>query len=201
MDTLVLHLDDRTTDFLMVIYAGCGYPVVSGAINPADLADKIKTARRVFLLGHGGPGGLFARNFNINDDFGCLLGEKQEGLYIWCNADAYAVRHALTGLVSGMFISEVAEARLFGITVTQSEVDDSNYFFSSVVRHVLGAGLPLSEVKERYDSAACPIVQFNRERLYVFEHGVPTPALHYSSLAWRRTETVNQIDLVEHNLS
>jgi len=179
-DTLVIHLDDRSTDFLRPIYDGRGYPVISSSISEDDLLATIKQFPRVYMLGHGCPTGLFGAGFLIGDKFGPEL-SKKDGLFIWCNADAYAKRHKLTGLVSGMFISEVSEAAIFGIRATQAEVDASNNNFSKVVRRCLDTGSPLSQVRQCYTSAECKITKFNQERLYVFEHGVPTPALHHSS--------------------
>jgi hypothetical protein len=186
--TLVVHLDDRTTDFLKAIYQGKGYPVLSGAVTKDTLAEAIKNAGRVFMLGHGCPTGLFGRSFMIDDQFGPLLAEKSDGLYIWCNADAYAVRNKLTGLVSGMFISEVAEAAYFGIKAAQEEVDRSNANFSRIVREIMDSGRPYSDVKQCYSNAECKITTYNNERLYVFDHGTPSPALHASSASHRERE-------------
>ena len=181
--TLVIHMDDRSTDFLKAIYQGRGYPVMSERYSRQELLDAIKTHSRIFMLGHGGPSGLFSKNFMIDDSFGPLLASKSEGLYIWCNADAYAHRNKLSGLVSGMFISEVGEASMFGIHASQQEVDASNAAFSKIVREHLDAGQPLGNVRQCYTSAACKITQYNSERLYIFDHGSPSPALHKSSLA------------------
>jgi hypothetical protein len=181
--TLVIHMADPSTDFLKAIYEGQGFPVMSGRYTRDGLIEAIKAHNRVFMLGHGGPSGLFSKNFMIDDSFGPLLAEKSEGLYIWCNADAYAHRNKLSGLVSGMFISEVGEASMFGIRASQREVDASNAAFSKVVRQHLDTGAHLGNVRQCYTSAACKITQYNSERLYIFDHGNPTPALHKSSLA------------------
>lgn len=186
--TLVIHLDDRSTDFLKPIYEGHGYPVISGPTTERELRAAIEAHSRCYMLGHGGPGGLFARPFMIDDSFGPLLAAKKEGLYIWCNADAYAVRNKLSGLVSGMFISEVMEARMFGIQATQQEVDASNNLFSRVVRDLLDRGESLANVRQCYTHATCAITKFNNERLYIFENGTPSPALHPTSLGHPRKE-------------
>ena len=182
-DTLVFHMDDRSTDFLTPIYEGKGYQVITGAITEGEAVQLIKKAKRVFMLGHGGPSGLFTRGFTAGDRIGKLLAEKEDGVYIWCNADAYAVRNKLTGLVSGMFISEVGEAAIFGIRATQEEVDFSNQTFSRTVRGVMDNGQPHSAVRERYTHATHAIIKFNSDRLYVFDHGTASPALHQSSMA------------------
>jgi hypothetical protein len=182
-DTLVIHMDDRSTDFLTAIYADkSGCVKMPDRYTGDELYDAIERHSRVFMLGHGGPSGLFARNLSIGADFGPILAEKKDGLYIWCNADAYAHRHGLTGLVSGMFISEVGEAAMNGIRATQAQVDASNAAFSRVVRAQMDGGHPLETVRQNYTSPTCQITKFNSERLYIFKRGVPTPALHPSSL-------------------
>lgn len=183
-NTLVIHLDDRSTDFLKPIYDGHGYPVISGAVTPGELLAQIEAHSRIYAMGHGSPGGLFARGFMIDDRFGPALAKKPNGLYIWCNADAYAVRNKLSGLVSGMFISEVMEARLFGIQATQQQVDSSNNTFSRLVRELIDGGKPLAEIRQCYASSnpSCQITAFNSERLYTFDNGTPSPALHPTSL-------------------
>lgn len=183
ISTVVFHMQDHSTDFLTPIYAGRNYQVITGAVKQDEARSLIKAHARVFMLGHGGPGGLFTRGFYADDSIGPLLAEKQDGLYIWCNADAYAHRNKLTGLVSGMFISEVGEARMFGITATQAEVDASNNAFSKAVRQALDSGAAHSTVRDCYSSASCAITKFNNERLYVFEQGQASPALHKTSMA------------------
>ena len=195
VDTLVIHMEDRSTDFLTPIYQGLGYPVIRGVVSQADARKAIQAASRVFMLGHGGPSGLFTRGFFAGDEIGQLLAEKQDGLYVWCNADAYAVRNKLTGLVTGMFISEVGEAAMFGIQATQEEIDFSNNNFSRVVREVLDTGAPHAAIKERYTHAANLVIKFNNDRLYVFDHGTPSPALHASSAAlWRSRSSSDDYD-------
>jgi len=179
--TLVIHKADPSTDFLKVIYEGLGYPVIAGNVTQQQLLEAIRAHDRIFMLGHGSPGGLFAAGFLIGDEFGPVLAQKRDGVYIWCNADAYAVRNKLSGLVSGMFISEVGEAAMFGIRATQEEVNQSNYAFSRAVRKALDTGAPPSTVRECYVHATCKITKFNNERLYVFENGMPTPELHATS--------------------
>lgn len=186
VDTLVIHMDDRSTDFLTAIYAGKGYPVINGTVSAREMEQAVKQHARVFMLGHGGPQGLFTRGVAMDDSFGPLLAQKKDSLYIWCNADSYAQRNKLDGLVSGMFISEVMEASIFGIRATQEQVDKSNAAFSAAVRSILDSGSARSTVREKYCDPTCQVTTFNNERLYIFNNGVPTPALHASSAAHPR---------------
>jgi hypothetical protein len=169
-DTLVIHKSDPSTDFLKAIYEGKGCKVISGDIRREDLMEKIKKFPRIFMLGHGAPHGLFGPGYIIGDEFGPLLRQKT-GLYVWCHAVEYAHHHKLSGLVSGMFISEVGEAAYMGIKATQREVDASNAAFAQAVRRYLDTGSSPHEVKNCYNSATCKVTQYNNERLYVMEQG------------------------------
>ena len=171
MKTLVIHPDDRTTDFLKPIYEGLpDIRVISehGTITHRGMTDLIRDHDRVFILGHGCPNGLFFDGANfamLNDGFGPLLAEKQAGLYIWCNADHYVNRHQLLGFYTGMFISEVAEAHYCGVATTQSLVNTSNWAFSAIVRRHLDNDWGM--IKQEYANSSCNVTRFNRERLYI----------------------------------
>ncbi len=169
-DTLVIHMEDPSTDFLKVIYQGKGYNVINGMITSEKLMDEIEKHQRIFMLGHGSPSGLFGPGFMVGREFGSLLRQKT-GIYIWCHAVEYAHEHRLSGLVSGMFISEVREADYMGIKATQAEVDASNYAFSRAVRQFIDTGSSPHEVRNCYTNAACKVTQYNNERLYVMENG------------------------------
>ena len=69
------------------------------------------------MLGHGSPYGLLnagqfpdAGSYIIDDSMVSLLKNKTNSLFVWCTADLFVRRHGLSGLYSGMFISEVGEA-------------------------------------------------------------------------------------------
>lgn len=174
--TLVIHLDDPSTDFLKVIYEGKGFDVISAWIVPEKLKAEIEAHDRIFMLGHGGPGGLFGPGYTVGAEFGPILRQKK-GLYIWCHAIEYAHLHKLSGLVSGMFISEVHEASWAGIQATQEEVDASNAAFAAAVRKYLDTGASPHTVRDCYNSTVCKVTQYNNDRLYVVEDGVIVDSL------------------------
>lgn len=61
MNTLVIHPDNRSTDFLKVIYEGKDYTVLQNReqINRKLLTlNLIKNHDRIIMMGHGGPYGL-----------------------------------------------------------------------------------------------------------------------------------------------
>jgi hypothetical protein len=58
----------------------------------------------------------------------------KELVSIWCHANQFMERHRLNGLYSGMFISEVSEARYYGLNeVTQADVNESNDAFARIL--------------------------------------------------------------------
>jgi hypothetical protein len=140
MTTLIIHPDDRSTDFLRPIYRDLKHKtVITGPITRDGLHALIKAHDRIIGLGHGSPSGLFSMSAG---GFGaCILGAGEvevlrgkELVSIWCHANQFMERHKLNGLYSGMFISEVSEARYYGLNeVTQADVNESNEAFARIL--------------------------------------------------------------------
>jgi hypothetical protein len=140
MTTLIIHPDDRSTDFLRPIYRDLKHKtVITGPITRSGLHALIKAHDRIIGLGHGSPSGLFGIS---SDGLGSyILGASEvevlhgkELVSIWCHANQFMERHKLNGLYSGMFISEVSEARYYGLNeVTQADVNESNDAFAKIL--------------------------------------------------------------------
>ena len=150
--TLVIHPDDPSTDFLTPIYDNIFQAtVVTGGVSKDELKQMITYHDRVIMLGHGSPHGLFSvgmfrddpgvvypQRFNyayaIDSTMVEVLNQKDNNVYIWCNADQFVNRHKLKGFYSGMFISEVSEATYCGLPGTeQDQVDQSNHYFAQLL--------------------------------------------------------------------
>ena len=140
MTTLVIHPDDRSTDFLRPIYQDLKHKtVITGPITRDGLHALIKAHDRIIGLGHGSPSGLF--NMSSNGFGSYVLGASEvevlrgkELVSIWCHANQFMERHRLNGLYSGMFIREVSEARYYGLNeVTQADVNESNDAFARIL--------------------------------------------------------------------
>jgi len=167
MKTLVIHPDDRSTDFLKQIYEGRDFTVVTKHKRDADYSRKefiqqVKDHDRIIMMGHGYPGGLFMSY--IDSTVVYLLREK-ECVCIWCNADQFVNKYGLKGFFTGMFISEVGEARWFQIQTTQESVDYSNELFTRLVTENIDNENIHSVLKENY-VGDCPVIDFNNDRLY-----------------------------------
>jgi hypothetical protein len=166
MKTLVIHPKDPTTEFLSVIYEGKGYTVITDRdIKFNDLLKKVKQHDRIMMMGHGCAYGLigFMTSF-MNKRFIKVLRTK-DCVCIWCNADKYVEREGIKGFYTGMFLSEVYEAKYFGIDVNQEIVDYSNMLFVNLMKDIIESPNILTEIKSSYIGDS-PVIRFNNDRLY-----------------------------------
>ena len=178
MRTLIIHPDDRSTDFLRSVYKDIPNCVVltEGTIWQVDL--EIQAADRVIMLGHGTPHGLLSvgqfkgSGYCVDHKSAEFLKSKKECIYIWCYASSFMKKYDLEGFGSGMFISEVSEADYCGLPgQSKQDIDIQCDYFTKLV----GAGVNLPShqlynfVNEEFGEAAlsCPVARYNHERLHV----------------------------------
>ena len=166
-ETLVIHPYDPTTDFLYEIYRGKRYNVIDDPFADNDtIAELIKDHERIIALGHGCNFGLYGGyDMLINDSHVPLLMGK-ELIFIWCNADQFILNYQLHGFYSGMFISEVEEAVMCGVSTDQNTVTRSNKLFDNILGKYIDGDNVLENVKAEYFVENDPVVTFNRNRLY-----------------------------------
>lgn len=175
--TLVIHPDDRSTDFLKIIYEGKGYTIFKPKYNTpmikSEMLKIINEHDRIMMMGHGSPRGLLGYSYIFMDkDFIKVLRTKN-CVCIWCHADQYVNRFGIKGFYTGMFISEVGEARYNDINnVDQDDVDYSNYLFVELMRKMIESPNVLNEIKSSY-VGDCPVIKFNNERLYYNKNNFP----------------------------
>jgi len=187
MKRLFIHIKDKTTDFLEDIYNDLQHTtIVRTELPPYIMNSLIKTHDQVIMMGHGSPNGLFGDEgqFIIGEHNVDALQEHSECVYIWCHASDFVKRHKLKGFSTGMFISEVPEARIVlnsnkSSTVTEHNVFESNKMFTTLVKiWAQGRG----DVDELYDSVVQEytskdtiwsegfkhVVDYNAERIGIF---------------------------------
>lgn len=166
MKTLIIHPDDRSTDFLKQIYEGRDFTIENRhkgeGYSRKEFIQQIKDHDRIIMMGHGYPGGLFMSH--IDSTVVYLLREK-ECVCIWCNADQFVNKYGLKGFYTGMFISEVGEANWFHIKTDQDKVDYSNELFTKLVTENIDNPAIHSVLKEQYVGDD-PVIRFNNDRLY-----------------------------------
>ena len=143
MKTLVIHPDDRSTDFLRPIYTNIKRKtVLSKNVSRDKLLSAIRSHDTIIMLGHGSSSGLF--NVSGVGKGIMVIGEStveelrgKQLIAIWCNADKFIERHRLPALYSGMFISEVSEAKYCGVQGDQAMVNESNDTFAGLLGNML----------------------------------------------------------------
>ena len=182
MKTLVIHPNDRSTWFLENVYKDIeNLTLVTGNVSRNEVKSMIRDHDRVMMMGHGSPGGLFSvgqfpsqsnNGYIIDSEMVELLKEKDNSIFIWCNADQFVERHNLKGFYTGMFISEVGEAMYCGLPKTrQPEVDESNFSFVDIMGECIEHDPKTIHfiAKERYGKLVedNPVAKYNHERLYV----------------------------------
>lgn len=180
-EVLVIHPDDRSTDFLTPIYENIpNKKVLRGGYTYDEVQKMIEEHDRIIMLGHGSPYGLFSMGqfmtfggYIINHNMVSVLENKPECVFVWCNADMFMNQNpTLKGFYSGMFISEVSEANYMGLYgMDQETVNQSNNGFSEILGKF--SNEPTSEiytkVREEYGVIASenPVAMYNHRRLYL----------------------------------
>ncbi len=179
MKTLIIHPADPSTTFLDIVYTPIkDKTIVDGDVSKTELMGLIREHDRVMMMGHGSPGGLFSigkfKNsgpYIIDQAMVPLLKEKDNSVFIWCNADKFVDVFGLKGFYSGMFISEVGEAYYCGLPGTeQDQVDESNYGFCNIIAKYINQDKNLihENVKKEYGMIAenNPVAFYNNNRLH-----------------------------------
>jgi hypothetical protein len=184
-DTLVIHPDDRSTDFLKPSYEDLDATVITQPNQLYNLKETVKNHNRIIMMGHGSPGGLFmptikgvqmGRNgeleeyseHSIGRGFADILKEKRIAS-IWCNADGYVVPNDLHGFYTGMAISELCEANYCGVNgCDEKQLNESSTKFALALKEALKVDGPESVniFKEMYYNPDNPIMVYNRQRIY-----------------------------------
>ena len=183
MKNLVIHPTDASTDFLKPIYANISEAtIIHAGVSKAQIKQLINEHDRIIMMGHGSPSGLFScAKFGDNDYSGFIIDHTmvpllrdKECIAIWCNADKFMNQYELNGFYSGMFISEVGEAKYCGLPDTILEtVTVSNNYFAQIAGEVINE--PLSVIYEHVmDNYGLllglnSVASYNYDRLYLAE--------------------------------
>jgi len=178
MKSLVIHHQDSTTTFLSSIYARLRDKiVVKGGITKSDLRGLIESQDRVIMLGHGSPNGLLnvsqfpqAGFYIVDGSLVSTLRNKSGCIYFWCYSLLFVQRHGLSGLCSGMFVSEIDEWYIYGSgDVNQAIIDESNERFAYVVSKYIQEPPEILYLRLicEYGSltGTNPVVRYNVQRL------------------------------------
>lgn len=183
--TLVIHTQDKSTDFLRVIYEHKGYDVLNefgikysySSTAKKELMKKMKKYDRIIMLGHGTPQGLLNVEdgmyvgYIIDKDFKDILAQK-ETISIWCNSDKFFRSLDIKGFHTGMIISEVIEAMycLGKTPLNEQETLDNMYAFATIVRLCIDEEPQVMKkfILEHYNFDD-EVTKYNRDNIIVIE--------------------------------
>ena len=177
--TLIIHPEDRSTDFLKPFYGKIeNKTIITGGVSKTDIIYEIINHDRIMMMGHGCSEGLFSVgqfggfqfSLIIDNDMSELLKTKSDSVFIWCNADHYVRNNNLKGFFSGMFVSEVDEAYMFQLPAEKKLIDESNNRFSEILSNHIDkpSDIIYREVEKEYGELIKrnPIAEYNHQRLY-----------------------------------
>lgn len=180
---IVIHPYDPTTTFLKPLYEERegvelytqqhGNSTIRRALNK-----RVYNGETVMMLGHGCEQGLLAdtspaRKFDrliINGSHVEFL-RKTNCIGIWCNADMFAHKYRLKGLFSGMIISEIEEAFMYGIVVSPEEVEEENHRLTELLIRALQECPVHSDIPQWFRTHApmeTPLQRFNYNNIHYF---------------------------------
>lgn len=183
---LVIHPDDRTTDFLDPSYADLNATVVTNQKEMFNLRENMRQHDRIIMMGHGSPSGLMMPRITLNG-VDLVDGELKKYSFhtlgyqfvdilktkpivaVWCNADKFVVPHDLHGFYTGMVISEMCEANYCNVhKCSIKDLEESNRLFAEALGEAIKIQSPESVkiFKEIYNNPKNEIMVYNRQRIY-----------------------------------
>ena len=180
MKYLSLHPSDLTTEFLKPIYQNIpDVTVINGGMSKEEVINEIKIHDHIIMCGHGSQSGLYAiNNFTGLGYMSYIIDSEVVDLFkgkqitsIWCYAKDFIVNNSISkSFMSGMFVSECAEASMMGFNASQEQVDESNWCFSkNLGEHILKtpeeihAAMQIGEYAKLANTN--PVASFNFKRL------------------------------------
>jgi len=174
---LVIHPKDPSTDFLKVLYESrTDVRLIDDIGSVKELRhalNHVALGETVMLLGHGCPNGLYALDGNgyklINLHGLSFYLRKHFVVGVFCYANQFAEKERLTGLFTGMIVSELFEAEDLNIKTSQKELDGENPKFARNFRKLLDEQCPISEFPSRMkalDSKHSSLTDYNYGSIY-----------------------------------
>lgn len=185
--TLIIHPQDKSTDFLQPIYENIpNKKVITGGLTYIQVEEEVKNHDEVIMCGHGCKGGLFSisnflvlkhASYIVDHKMASILKTKKKIVTIWCYAKNYIqINSIINSFHSGMFISELGEVWCSGYkNITKSMIDDSNSCFSEELGSLIALD-PQQIYEAMQQGRYAKLAQTNLIAAYNFER------LHYDAL-------------------
>jgi len=173
MRTLFIHPTDPSTAFCSIIYQDYlqwdDVTLITGNhISSKVIKEGLRNNDRIVFLGHGTELGLLDMRYDFrylitaND---LQLFRDKECICFWCNANVFAEKYNLNAFATGMFVSELKEARWYNLPEDQNLIDNSNTLMCNILSRCIFD--PIDSIKNTvyrgYVSNNNPIIEFNRQ--------------------------------------
>lgn len=163
MAQLVIHdyNNDSSIQFLTDLYDVSTVTPVGRKQSSSAILRLLSENDDIMILGHGGTNGLYSRQ-SANSYFDRILINSsmveqlrnKKLICIWCYANEFAEKYKLTGLFSGMIISEVGEAEfvLELDDVSFEEVEHCNHMWVDAFKELIATHQPeeIPELMKNY---------------------------------------------------
>ena len=171
MKTLFIHPADPSTRFCEIIYKDYqdmdDVTIITGSRTPSSIIkEELKKNDRIVFIGHGTETGLldiYGNRYTITSEDLQLFRDKPVICY-WCNANIFAEKYDLNAFATGMFVSELKEAKWYNLPLDQNLIDNSNELFCRILsRCVFDDPKTIRSVIERGYVGDNPIIKFNRQ--------------------------------------
>lgn len=173
MRTLFIHPTDPSTAFCSIIYQDYlqdnNVTLITGNhISSRVIRDALRIHDRIVFLGHGTELGLLDMRYDwryliTSEDLQFF--RNKECICFWCNANIFAEKYDLNAFATGMFVSELREARQYNLPEDQNLIDYSNTLMCNILSRCIFD--PIEQIRNcvyrGYVSNTNPIINFNRE--------------------------------------
>lgn len=166
MKTLVIHPIDASTDFLQEIYLGRDWTIVRASVSKSMLKQLMNSHDRIVMLGHGTDQGLIDGDRYVIDCKWVDLLRQKECVCVWCNADQFVSKYKLSGIFTGMIISEDIEANMYCINASFDQMQHSNKLFADTIKTCIDSIHFVHYAKSMYHDVTNPVINFNRNNMF-----------------------------------
>lgn len=172
MRTLFIHPTDPSTEFLNLVYDRHRDNPDVTIIEDCPLSHRLikeglKNNDRIVFLGHGNEYGLLdlVSQRQVISSRDLTMFREKEVICYWCNANIFAERYDLHAFSTGMFVSELREARWYELPEDQNLIDQSNTLFCNILADCVFDDLNTirTRIENEYVDPNNPIIIFNRE--------------------------------------
>lgn len=188
MRILVIHPNDPSTQFLCRLYEDLpNVTKLTEKNSNSEITEALQHGNYdlYMFLGHGGEDGLYAPNGSqqfgrhiINSGHVQFMRDKI-CFGVWCNANIFAVKYSLTGIFTGMVISEIIEAYMWNVPVKdQEEMSAHNELWCGALRDccnntssVLVPEKMYHYIRDRFKRDMTPLEEFNFNSIWYFDKG------------------------------